>query len=366
MKIAQVSHNYLPHIGGIELYIKRLIDSLTKKGIQAEVLTTNMSTPETGRKTEAKYFKTSFAFMRNPFSLAFIKHLKKNNYDILHIHSVWFLHCIIAVYFRKNARIIATIHGVYPDDASLKLKFFLSLYKPFVKYILKRSEKVFVYSAIEEKKLQKIFNVSSEKIVVLPMAINIEKYEDQSKEQVILFTGRIIPDKNPELLIKAAALLNLKFKDFKLVFVGSIEERYKQELIDLSKRLEVKNEIKFVGQLDPSVEQEKKELMRHYMTASVFVSLGSWEGQPTRLMEAMQFETPVIAFASGGTADFVADNKNGLVIDKLEEALLVEKLEKLLSDEDLATKLGEKARKTILQGYNWDNTFEKILAVYKK
>ena len=118
MKIAQITHNYLPHIGGVEFYVKRIVDSLEQKGISAEVLTTNMDTSDTGRKTEALYFRTSFAFMRNPFSFDFIKHLKKNNYDILHLHSVWFLHSLLAVYFSKKARIIATIHGVYPDNAS--------------------------------------------------------------------------------------------------------------------------------------------------------------------------------------------------------------------------------------------------------
>src|SRR5437763_9485175 len=288
MKFAQITHCYLPHIGGVEFYVKRLVDSLNKSSIHAVVLTTNMSTSAQGRKAEAKYFNTSFEVMRNPFSLAFIRHMKKNNYDILHLHSVWFLHCLMAVYFRNSARISATIHGGYADNASSKLKFFLRLYKPFVKYILQRADKIFVYSRIEEEKLKKIFSIRPDKIVVLPMAINVEAYTDQIRDRVILFTGRIIPDKNPEILIKAAARLDPRFKHFKVVFVGPIDDRYRSELVDLAKRLDVKNEIKFIGQLDPSIEHEKKELMNYYMSASVFVSLGSWEGQPTRLMEAMQ------------------------------------------------------------------------------
>jgi glycosyltransferase involved in cell wall biosynthesis len=366
MKTAQVTHIYLPHIGGLEFYVKRLADSLLSHGVNTTVLTTDMNTSRENRKAEAQYFKTSWQYMRNPFSFDFIRHLQKQDYDILHLHSVWFLHGLLAVLFRKKARIISTIHGVYPDNLSLTLKIFLTLYKPFINYVLKKSEVIFVYSAIEEEKLKRIFKTPPEKIVILPMAINVESYEDTPKKKTILFTGRIIPDKNPELLIKAAALLENKFQDYKIVFVGYAEPAFKEKLLSLAQERNVKNEILFAGHLDPSIEKEKDELMNHYRTASVFTSLGSWEGQPTRLMEAMQFKTPVIAFAAGGTADFVFDNINGMIINELDERLLAEKIEMILSDESLAKKLGEEARKTIMKDYNWDKAYQIIAETYKK
>jgi glycosyltransferase involved in cell wall biosynthesis len=83
-------------------------------------------------------------------------------------------------------------------------------------------------------------------------------------------------------------------------------------------------------------------------------------------MEAMQFKTPVIAFAAGGTADFVSDMGNGLIIRELDEQLLKQKLELILSDSQLAKKLGDGARKTIIDNYNWEKTFESIFKVYMK
>lgn len=366
MKIAQVTHNYLPHIGGLEFYVKRLVDSLKEHGTSADVLTTDLGTSEPGRKSEAIYFKTSFAIMRNPFSLDYIKYLRKNKYDILHVHSVWFIHGLIAVYYRNNARIITTIHGVYPEIPSIKLRFFLGVYKYFVSYILSKSEKVLVYSEIEKVKLLKLCNVPTHKIVVLPMAIQIDKYEDQLKDPVILFTGRIISDKNPEVLIKAVGLLDKRFQYFKLVFVGPVDDAYKHQLMVLSNRLNITNEIIFVGPLDPSVEHEKKQLMAYYKNASVFVSLGSWEGQPTRLMEAMQYKTPVIAYAAGGTADFIVDNENGIVMEKLDAVELAKSLGSILSDENLAKRIGNEARTTIENGYSWNKIFDVIIELYKE
>jgi glycosyltransferase involved in cell wall biosynthesis len=105
--------------------------------------------------------------------------------------------------------------------------------------------------------------------------------------------------------------------------------------------------------------------MDYYRTASVFISLGSWEGQPTRLMEAMQFKTPVVAFAAGGTSDFVNNETNGLVIDKLDERLLASQLNRLLADKNLADRLGTAARNTIVANYNWEKIFERIFSAYQ-
>jgi len=365
MKIALVTKNYLPHIGGVEFYVKRMVDSMLEKGIEAAVLTTDMDTPSSGRKSEAHYFKTDVEFMRNPLSFGMIRHLRKNHYDILHLHSVWFLPCLAAVLFRKKARIISTIHGVYPDTSSPLLRFFLSLYKPLVGYILRKSEKVLVYSGLEKAKLQKHFQVPDEKIDILPMAIHVEDDSCEAKEKVILFTGRIIPDKNPDLLLKAAARFDPQLKDYTLAFVGPVETQYKQSLQKLASSLKVKNDILFTGQLDPSVPAEKKQLLYHYRSAAAFVSLGSWEGQPTRLMEAMQFRVPVVAFASGGTADFVTDNQNGVLLDKLDETALASRLNNILTDPTHASSLGSEARKTIERDYNWDKIFQKIITIYQ-
>lgn len=365
MKIAQVSHTYLPHLGGIEFYVKRLADDLKKQNIGVDVLTTDMDTSKDGRKEEAKYFKTSFSFMRNPFSLEMLKYLKNNSYDIIHVHNVWFLPSLESVILRRKAKIITTMHGVYPDNSNWKLRLFLNLYKPFAKYILNKSYQIIVLSNSEKEKLMSIFKINPEKIVVIPNGIQIQNYKRIKKDNIILFTGRIIPDKNPDLLIKAAGILNNKFKDFKIVFIGPIEERYKSELENIANKLNLTDKIVFIPSLDQSNLIQKKELMNFYKESKIFISIGSWEGLPTRSMEAMQFETPCITYSSGGSSELVIDNFNGFVISSLDEKLLVEKIYTLMTNKKLAEKFGKNARKTIKKDFDWEKLSEKILNIYK-
>lgn len=364
MKIVQICHNYLPHIGGIEYYIKRTVDNLVQKNYKSKVLTTDMNTPLNGRKDEATYFKTSISLMRNPFSMDFTKHLISNNYEIMHLHSIWFITSFMAVLFSKKAKIVTTIHGVYPNNPNRSLKFFLLMYKPFAKFVLTNSDVIIVLSNLEKNSLIKKFNISEKKVIIIHNGINVEPCIEKKEDSIILFTGRIIKEKNPELVISAVALLPPIYKHFKIIFIGSIENQYKTHLINYAQKIGIEDRLFFIAPLDPSIAAEKNKLMNYYKSARVFLSLGSWEGQPTRLMEAMQFKTPVIAYGSGGTEDFISDGINGVILKILDPVLLAEKLDSILRDRAYAAKLGKNGRRTIELQYSWENSFLKILKVY--
>jgi glycosyltransferase involved in cell wall biosynthesis len=365
-KIAQVSHRYLPSVGGIELYVYRLTEDLQKLGKNVEVISTDLETPLQGRRKEAQYFKTSFSFMRNPFSFELIKYLKKSRYDLFHLHNIWFIPSLMATLYRKDAKIITTLHGVYPDLPHFKYRFFLGIYKPLAKFILNTSNTIIVLSDSERNKLVKIFKINPEKIIVIPNGIRISSYKPSNKENIILFSGRIIPDKNPEVLIKAAGILNKTFSDFKLGFIGPIDEKYKKGLIRLAKTCRLEEKTSFFDPLNQSIPTEKKKLMNLYKKSHVFVSLGTWEGVPTTLIEAMQFKIPCIAFASGGTVELIKDDDNGMIIRILDEYLLAEKLYQLFHNRKLAKRLGQKARLTITKNFNWSDVSKKILDIYQE
>ncbi|HAE38461.1 MAG TPA: hypothetical protein DCG57_07465 [Candidatus Riflebacteria bacterium] len=367
-RIAQVTHNYLPHLGGIEFYVKRLFEDLARSnnGFIVDILTTDLDTPTLNRKEEARYFPVDVAFMRNPFSTRLVSHLRKHPYDLMHLHSIWFLPCLLAVIFRKRARIITTIHGVFPDKASILLRLFLSLYKPLALYILKCSDRIVVLSESERRKLLNHFSIEAENVVVIPNGICIEAHEPVEKESIVLFTGRIIPDKNPDVLIEAVAKLKNRISSLRIVFVGPIEESYRIELMQLAQNLKVATLIEFVAPLDQSFPEEKALLMNLYRRAKVFVSLGAWEGLPTRIMEAMQFETACITYSSGGSSDLVIDGYNGIVIVELDAELLASRLEKVLLNDDFRATLGINARKTILEKYDWNKISQKLISLYEE
>jgi len=364
MRIAQVCHRYVPSVGGIEFYVQRIIKDLLKRGVEVDVLTTDLETPVAGRKKEAKYFKTSFSFMRNPFSFGLLRHLYTHSYDLLHVHNIWFIPGLLAVFFRKNAKIVTTLHGIYPAQSTFWLNFFLKLYTPLARYVLAKSHKIIV-ADLSTNQLVRMFRVNPEKIVVIPNGIELSPYRPAKKDPVVLFTGRILPDKNPEILIKAAEILTRKIADFRLVFLGPMKENYKKKLLRMVKERGLEGQTTFGGTLNPCYPREQEKLMSIYRNAYVYVLLSFWEGIPTRLLETMQFEVPCIAYASGGIPQLIRDNDNGLILDRLDEDLLAEKLLALFQNRALARRLGRKARLTVKNHYHWPELSEKILDVYE-
>ena len=79
----------------------------------------------------------------------------------------------------------------------------------------------------------------------------------------------------------------------------------------------------------------------------MFVLSSDYEGMPNALMEAMASGLPCVSTdCGGGGARFLIENgENGILVPQRDEDALAAAMEKILSDETLAAKLGENARK---------------------
>jgi len=302
MRIALVCHTFLPNIGGIEIYTYRLARDLKQKGEEVYVLSTDFSIK---RKEKfgfpLYYFKAWPVILRNPCPLPLIIHLLKNQYEIIHLQSIWFFSSLFGVLFRKKAKIITTVHGAYPEKASPILKLGLYCFRPLARFILRRSSKVIALSDKEKEKLIKIFKISPKKIEIISPGIDIQKpslkIQNQLKkkyklfdQKIILFAGRIIPEKNPQLLIQALPLIKAKIKKIKILFVGPVKKDFKKKLLELAGKN--KKDLIFVGPLHPIKEAEV--LANFYALSDVSVALGEWEGLPIRVLEAKIYKTPVV------------------------------------------------------------------------
>jgi len=302
MKIALVVHAFLPKIGGLEIYTYRLARDLNQNREDVRVLTTNWGVKQKEQFSfPVYYFRAWPVILRNPFSFALIWHLFKNQYDIIHLQSIWFWPSFWAALLKKRARIITTVHGVYPEKMNLPTQIGLILFKPLARFVLLRSDKAIVLSESEKEKLKKIFKISPKKIEIIPPGIEIhkssKKIRDKLKKKyrlldkkVILFTGRIIPEKNPQILIEALPYIKKEVKNIKILFVGPVEERFKRKLLSTAGKNQ--EDIVFTGHLYPV--KEAAILANFYALSDIFVSLGEWEGLPARVLEAKAYGLPVV------------------------------------------------------------------------
>jgi len=165
-------------------------------------------------------------------------------------------------------------------------------------------------------KILKNYGVQS-KLRVIPTGIDIKRFYpdpeiyDSFRDKlgigrdvkVLLFVGRLAKEKNIDVLIKAMPEIVLKKPKTVLVIAGDGDE--KSNLVNLSKKFKVLDNIIFTGEVKYS------EIDKYYKMADFFVSASTSETQGLTYIEALASGLPVIAKYDSNLKQVVKERYNG-------------------------------------------------------
>ena len=175
---------------------------------------------------------------------------------------------------------------------------------------------------------------------------------------VVMYAGRLAPEKNLGLLLRAfAGLLRLR-PQAKLWLAGQGPER--PALERLCRALQISESVDFLGFLDPG------ELARHYAACDVFVLPSVIEAQPLVVMEAMWFAKPVLVTSAIVAAEeMVTPAENGYIVDPQDPADLADRLQLLAADPALRQKLGQEGHRRA-QAYRPERVVDELEQAYRE
>ncbi len=215
------------------------------------------------------------------------------------------------------------------DRRKLEFAFFLfSL--PFLKTITVVSEKIRdSYPAFVRRRMAVVPNP-----VKRPVS-GLEGLRALTKRPIILNVGRLDPQKDQEILIRAFSILAPRFPDWDLRIIGEGELR--PVLENLISELNLKDRV-FLPGLSYDIDRE-------YAAASFFVIPSRYEAFGLATAEAMTYGIPAIGFYDcPGTNEVIENGYNGLLAKEGPRVnSLVELMEKLMSAKEYRKTLGEKA-----------------------
>ena len=178
-------------------------------------------------------------------------------------------------------------------------------------------------------------------VVPLPLHNNPSSVEVNHQRRIVLFVGRVAPNKAVHDLITAAALLQENVPDIELRIVGGpTSDLYRATLDGLVKALGLGDIVTFTGWID----DEQLEL--EYRRASVFCTLSDHEGFGVPIAEAMSRGLPVVAYANTAVTETVGDG--GLLLHSKTPELVATALEKVLVDEGLANRLSASGHRRVM------------------
>ncbi len=188
----------------------------------------------------------------------------------------------------------------------------------------------------------------------------IENLRRKNKSLKILWAGRFLKLKQPELLVYAAKRCRDVGLDFRLEFVGDgKEERKLKKLVKEQKLDKVTQFLGFLSPEDTRAQMEK---------ADIFVCTSNkLEGWGSVIYEALSAGCAVIAPSQAGATPFlISQGKTGYIFKSGSIDSLAEKLRILLSSPGAAHELGRNAYANMAQYWNPKEASERLLNVCEK
>jgi len=159
----------------------------------------------------------------------------------------------------------------------------------------------------------------------------------KSAKPVVVFCGRLIPEKGVDVLVKAFAHVVKCVPNATLILVG--DGNYRSYIEDLIKSLNISNNVEITGLVS-------NDKIRFYLTcASIFVLPSRSEALGNALLEAMAAGLPVIGTCVGGIPDLIDNDVNGLLVKPNDVTSLSNAIIFLLANTEKAKEFGKNSRK---------------------
>ena len=196
-------------------------------------------------------------------------------------------------------------------------------------------------------------------VAVAPMPVDDRAFSpgpgDRPRDE-LLFVGRLDRQKGAEIAVAALALLDGPAAGLPLRVVGGGPEA--AALRRLAGELGVAGRVRWDGQIS------KAELAGRYRRAAALVVPGRDEGLGLVAVEGQLSGAPVVAAASGGLIDVVADGRTGRTFPPGEPAALARAVESVLADRDATARMTRAAREEAAARFGCVGAASAYAAVY--
>ncbi len=276
---------------------------------------------------------------------------------------------IVHSHYASSYGLIGALSGFHPyiislwggDIFSFPRKSFV--YRQILKYSLSKADKILSTSKVMKEEAKKY---SDNEILLTPFGIDIDRFAPRKvnsffkADDFVVGTIKTL-EKNYGInfLIEAFYLVKKKYphKLLKLLIVGKGTQ--KEFLENMVKELGIEKDTIFTGYVDHNNVQDYHNMLDIYVAMSLEESFG------VAVLEASACGKPVIVSNVGGLPEVVENGKTGFIVDKGNSIALADALSKLISEPELVAKMGSEGRNKVIREYDWKESVNKMISIYK-
>ena len=406
MKVVIATAVYYPQINGVAVFSHNLALGLVGRGMEVLVLCPsqtgkNYTRTIDGVKTvylksvQAKIYpdqihslpkqkkimgiKVPRLFYRHGFRVSvFPQHEVKKvldgfSPDVVHVQVSDPIGLSVVSYARKhNIPIVTTEHN-QPEVLTSSFKLPELLQKPFnallYSYFRNRQSKSDFVTMPTEQAIRNLLNKHEFGVPVAAVSNGVdlanfrpgkvaaavyEKYGISKDKRIVLYVGRIDPEKRVETVILAFKKARKFVPKAELVIVGDGVDKARLEQIysrdDAS--------IRFLGRVLPP------DLYELYRIGEVFVTASEIETQGIVLIEAAAVGLPLIAVDKGAVGEVCINGRNGFLCRPRDEEQISEAIVKILGDNKLREEFSKESLK-IAKNHDFETTLDRFINIYE-
>lgn len=189
---------------------------------------------------------------------------------------------------------------------------------------------------------------------VIPVPVPVVDRPPRDPREVVLFVGRLEPEKRLDLWLDVATLVASAEPTcrFEIVGAGSAQARLRQRVA----RLSIADKVEFAGSLPPS------EVAKRYSRAAVLLLTSAHEGFSRVVVEAALAHVPVVSTDIAGPRDIIVDGVTGFLCQDAAEEL-ANRVIGLLESPAMADAMGDAAAVRAAKNYDMTTLAERWVAL---
>ncbi len=348
-----------PDIGGPASFVPKITNSLIKNGHNVKIICLsdkqNLSIEDKFNVTRiTRSTNLPFRWLITIFKI--IQYGLKN--DVIFVNGLGVESAIANIFIRK--KIVRKIVGdpvwersynkyetdqTFDEFQNSNNKFSIKIQRLIRDWSINRSEIIItpsdhLNSFVSQIKLDNKIETINNGIEIAPKRI----VKDRKKENHLIMISRLVVQKNINLVIEALELLH--DKNIKLTVIGDGEE-----FGNLEKQinaLKLKDNVKLIGKVHNS------KIFEYLLKADLFIQASDYEGLPHSVLEAINYEVPILSTEVGGCRDLLEDGENGFIIHSPpNKEQIAKQIDFIISNETQAKKKAKNAKKLITDKYNF-------------
>ena len=313
--------------GGAERVVSLLANKMVEREHQVEIICLKFN--DVYYQTDSRV-KVTLAMQQTQNRLTEVfwlrKFIKKQNPDVV-IPFTEGVYCFTILSLLGTGIPIIASERLDPAAMSKTRKILKRILLPFADWLVVQTQSIKEYFPKSiQKKTSIIYNPVNEESLSPALPLR------EGRHNRVISVGRLYPQKNQEMMIRAFAKVADKFPDWQLVIYG--EGPLRAELEFLVSSLKLQNHVFLPGRTEHVIEELRK--------SKIFCMSSDYEGMSNAMIEAICVGLPIISTNVSGTEELIRDGENGFIVEIGGEERFTNCISQLISSPSLQDKMSMK------------------------